>query len=145
MCTTYWILALSMEILVNHELKHLNFVFFPISFFLQFPEPLSAPSQASVTFLSEDSVSLVIQLPSSGTPPVLEVSFNFTSTSHSFTHYVRGQFMLEEELTVDIGGNEVSLHSGSRYTVTVRARNFVGWSNFSSGTKFTTCELHTIV
>ncbi len=36
--------------------------------------------------------------------------------------------------------------SNTRYTVTTRTRNFVGWSDISNGTEFTTCkELITII
>ena len=107
-------------------------------------ELLVPPSQASFISITTDSVTLVIQLPTLGTPLILIVSFTFTSTSHTHTHThnISGSYGIGDHVRVTVGGDSdvVDLKGGNRYMVTARARNFVCWSGISNATGFTTSK-----
>jgi hypothetical protein len=94
---------------------------------------LGPPSQVSFIDLSYDWVTLSVLLPVNGTPPVISISFIFTSDRGTQTTTINGIYTLGELITLTIDGETgVVLNPGTLYNVTSVATNLLGRSNFTS-------------
>ena len=100
----------------------------------------------SFVSLSSDAVELVVQLPTTGTPPILKYEFTLSSDSApSIVIQKTGVFESGERVTLSVGGSssDKQLLSSTNYRVTCRAYNLAGWGPDGPENHFTTCKSFT--
>ena len=93
--------------------------------------------------LSSNAVELIVQLPTTGTPPILKYEFTLSSDSApSIVVQKMGIFESGEKVTLSVGGggSNMELLGSTNYRVRCRAYNLAGWSPDSPENYFTTCK-----